>query len=140
VKTPKLHFFDTGLVCHLLGITDPEQLRHHPLRGAIFETWVASEIYKARVHRGLDANLFHVRRTRGLEVDLVVERGARPALVEMKSGATVSGDFLRPLKSLADELGDADSFLVYGGDMEQRRSDARVVPWHAVADQPWAIG
>jgi predicted AAA+ superfamily ATPase len=140
VKAPKLHFFDTGLVCHLLGITDPEHLRHHPLRGAIFETWVASEVYKARVHRGVEAGLFHVRRTRGLEVDLVVERGGRPALIEVKSGATVSGDFLRPLKFLADELGDADSFLVYGGDTEQRRSDARVVPWAAVADQPWASG
>ncbi|NQU65699.1 MAG: ATP-binding protein, partial [SAR324 cluster bacterium] len=53
VKAPKLHFFDSGLVCYLLGIHEPEQLRHHPHRGAIFESWVVSEIYKYSVHSGL---------------------------------------------------------------------------------------
>jgi hypothetical protein len=52
VKTPKLHFLDSGLVCWLLGIQSPSQLRDHPLRGAMFETWVASEVLKARLHRG----------------------------------------------------------------------------------------
>jgi predicted AAA+ superfamily ATPase len=53
VKTPKLHFYDSGLLCFLLGIRRAEQVREHPLRGAIFESWVVSEIVKARVHRGL---------------------------------------------------------------------------------------
>ena len=52
VKTPKLHFYDTGLVCYLLGIRSPDELRGHPLRGAIFETWVAAEVVKAHYHRG----------------------------------------------------------------------------------------
>jgi predicted AAA+ superfamily ATPase len=52
VKMPKLHFHDTGLVCWLLGIRDSGQLRSHPLRGAIFETWVVSEIVKHRTNRG----------------------------------------------------------------------------------------
>ena len=51
VKMPKLHFFDTGLLCWLLGIRAPEQLRAHPLRGPIFETWVVSEIAKRCQHR-----------------------------------------------------------------------------------------
>jgi predicted AAA+ superfamily ATPase len=38
VKAPKLHFLDTGLLCYLLGISSPEHLVHHPLRGAVFET------------------------------------------------------------------------------------------------------
>ena len=49
---PKLHFYDTGLVCWLIGIRTPEQLRTHPLRGAIFETWVVSEIVKHRMNLG----------------------------------------------------------------------------------------
>jgi predicted AAA+ superfamily ATPase len=53
VKTPKLHFYDSGVLCFLLGIRRAEQVREHPLRGAIFESWVVSEIVKARVHRGL---------------------------------------------------------------------------------------
>ena len=52
VKMPKLYFYDTGLACWLLGIREPQQLRSHPLRGAIFETWVVSEILKHRVNRG----------------------------------------------------------------------------------------
>ncbi len=65
VKAPKLHFFDSGLVCYLLGIREPEQLRLHPLRGAIFESWVVSEIYKSFVHSGLQPSLFHYREARG---------------------------------------------------------------------------
>ena len=71
VKAAKLHFFDSGLVCYLLGIREPEQLRFHPLRGAIFESWVFSEIYKGCVHRGVQPSLFHYREARGLEVDLL---------------------------------------------------------------------
>ena len=52
---PKLHFYDTGLVCWLLGIRKPEELRSHPLRGPIFETWVVSEIAKHRIKPGRDA-------------------------------------------------------------------------------------
>ena len=44
VKTPKLHLLDSGLACYLLGIRTPDELRHHPLRGAIFESWVVAEI------------------------------------------------------------------------------------------------
>jgi uncharacterized protein len=59
VKAPKLHFIDSGLACYLLGIREPEQLRLHPLRGAIFESWVFSEIYKTNVHSGAQPDLFH---------------------------------------------------------------------------------
>ena len=52
-KAPKLHFIDSGLLCHLLGIRSVEALRHHPLRGAIFESWVVSEVLKARRNVGL---------------------------------------------------------------------------------------
>lgn len=53
VKTPKLHFLDSGLLCFLLGIQAAGQLRRHPLRGAIFESWVAAEVLKGHTHRGL---------------------------------------------------------------------------------------
>ncbi len=59
---------DSGLVCCLLGIREPEQLRLHPLRGAIFESWVVAEVYKASAHSGLRPSLFHYRETRGIEM------------------------------------------------------------------------
>ena len=103
-KAPKLHFFDSGLLCYLLGIREPEQLRLHPLRGAIFESWVISEIYKANVHKGMQPNLFHYREARGPEVDLIIEQGRDLAAVEIKSGATVTRDFFKNLTSFSGRM------------------------------------
>jgi predicted AAA+ superfamily ATPase len=89
LKTPKLHFHDSGLVCYLLGIRSPDELRHHPLRGAIFESWVLSEIVKAHVHSGATPDVTFFRDRHGLEVDAVVQAGRRTLLVEARSGETV---------------------------------------------------
>ncbi len=143
VKAPKMHFVDSGLACHLLGIRSPDQLRTHPLRGAIFESWVASEILKARVHRGLASGLHHLRETRGLEVDLVVEAGDGIMGVEVKSGATVASDFLRSLRMFREALvAKADVAepalrLVYGGETSQHRDGVDVVPWTELPDRDW---
>lgn len=136
VKAPKLHFFDTGLVCHLLGIREPDQLRLHPLRGAIFETWVVSEVYKSLAHRGLHPDIYHYRESRGLEIDLLVERGLSLDAVEIKSGATIAPDFFKALRRLPDRLAETVSlprnFVVYGGESSQRRTDASVLSWRDV--------
>ena len=138
VKTPKLHFFDSGLVCYLLGIREPEQLRLHPLRGAIFESWVVSEIYKSFVHSGLQPNLFHYREARGPEIDLLIERGEKLEIVEIKSGATINSDFFKNLKRFSDRMKGAGkkrplrSHVVYGGEDSQQRSDAQVLSWHHI--------
>jgi uncharacterized protein len=141
VKAPKLHFLDSGLACHLLGIRSADQLAVHPLRGAIFESWVAAEIYKARVHRRLPADLFHLRETRGLEVDLIMEAGARVVGVEVKSGATVSSDAIAALRGWPDSRDDgriAVRRVIFGGDARQARTDVDVVPWAAIQDVGWA--
>ena len=138
VKAPKLHFLDSGLACYLLGIREPEQLRLHPLRGAIFESWVIAEIYKTHVHRGMQPGLFHYRETRGLEIDLLIERGERLEAIEIKSGATVSPDYFKNLRHFPARLGDAgesrriDNYVVYGGDESQQRSYAHLLSWRKV--------
>ena len=136
VKAPKLYFHDTGLLCRLLGIRDSESLRHHALRGAVFESWVASEIVKARRNRGLEPDLLHYRDRGGMEVDLVLERGEELTAIEVKSGETVSSDFFANLlrrKELARERGDrrqkVESLVIYGGNERQ----ARIRPTHALA-------
>jgi hypothetical protein len=113
------------------------------LRGAIFESWVASEIYKSRAHRGLPPAQFHFRESRGLDVDILVETADTLTLTEVKSGATVVAEHLDPLRRLAALLarnGDTRSptlRLVYGGDTAQARSDAEVIPWSRVAHTAW---
>ena len=132
VKMPKLHFYDTGLVCYLLGIRTAEQLHSHPLRGPIFETWVVSEITKQRTHRGLNRGLSFYRDRSGTEVDLVIEHPERLTLIETKSAATPSTSFLtaaRRVKTQLDGQRQCNLTAVYGGDHHQNRSEGRLVPW-----------
>ena len=143
VKAPKLHFVDVGLVCWLLGIREPAQLRLHPLRGAIFESWVASEVRKARVHRGRPADLFHLREDRGAEVDLIVEAGDIVRAVETKSGATIVPDFLAHLQAFGEALEEqfphlqTDLRLVHGGNQKGRMSGVQLIPWGDVQAFDW---
>ncbi|NOZ79126.1 MAG: ATP-binding protein [Acidobacteria bacterium] len=142
VKTPKLYFFDTGLVCALLGITEPRQLARHPLRGAIFENWVVAETLKARLHRGLEPGLYFLRDRKGFEIDLLLRTGERLVAVEIKSGQTSASDFFRPLERLPDKLPaelahlELDRFVVYGGTTAERRGPVRLVPWFDVPSLP----
>ena len=144
VKSPKLHFFDSGLACHLLGIRRSEHLRAHPLRGALFESWVAAEIFKAWTNRGMVPPLFHFRDKKSREVDLVLDRGDELVAVEVKSGQTVASDFLAPLHAFAAAFGGGKrptrrvrSVLVYGGSERQERSGITVLPWSSIVDYDW---
>ncbi len=143
IKTPKLYFVDTGLLCALLGIRAPGQLAQHPLRGAVFENWVVTEILKSRFHRALRADLYFFRSRSGLEVDVVVDSGAVLLATEIKAGRTIASDFFSSLEQLQRILAPSRTRrtvrtrLVYGGDLAQRRAGAEVVPWGRVADAAW---
>ena len=138
VKTPKLYFYDVGVAARLIGIESAEQMNTHPLRGALFENWVITEYLKRRWNAGKESNLFFWRSHGGLEVDLVLEQGQALAPVEIKSGATVSADWLRPLRRWRELAGATAGrpVIVYGGDQPQQRSDADIVPWRQLARLP----
>lgn len=146
VKTPKLHFYDSGLLCALLGIRNPDQLRAHPLRGAMFETWVASEIVKARAHGGLPPALSFFRDRKGAEVDLVVETTRGLLAVETKSARTVVPDFFTGFEARASQV-DAgprtrslQRFVLYGGGRREQRTSATVLPWSMIDSVDWVAG
>ena len=140
IKASKLHFLDSGLVCHLLGIRSPEELRHHPLRGRVFESWVASEVFKAVTHRGEEPRLRHYRAA-GTEVDLVVDRGPSLIIAEAKSGSTITPRFLGGMRRLGREIEDAgyavERRLVYGGDLRRTQSGTEVIPWNRLPELTW---
>lgn len=143
IKASKLHLADTGLACHLLGIGSAEQLRRHPLRGALFETWVTTEIRKARANHGVDGGLAHYRETRGAEVDLVVTDSSHTTLVEVKSGATIASDWFTPLRDLLSRdwnpAAAPSAVLAYGGEQTQQRHGVRVQPWRELHELPWTV-
>ncbi len=122
-------------MCYLLGIQEPAQLRLHPLRGAVFESWVVAEVYKAQANQGRQPALFHYRESRGIEIDLLVEYGLALDALEIKSGATVVADFFKHLPRFAERLASLTptrtmrALVVYGGDASQRRTQAQVVSW-----------
>jgi uncharacterized protein len=131
VKQPKIYFFDTGLLCSLLDIQNPDQLKTHYLRGNIFESFIISEYIKARFHKGLLSNAFFWRDNTGHEVDLLLEEGECLKAIEIKSGETINTDFFKGLeffKRISD-IPDDNYFLIYGGQRYYERSPGRVLGW-----------
>jgi hypothetical protein len=136
VKTPKLHFYDTGLACWLIGIRTPEQLRTHPLRGPIFETWVVSEFLKHRLNQGESRGLYFYRNRDGAEVDVLIEHPSHLTLIEAKSSQTPSSSLfdgaLRVQRQLAPASLPSEVAVVYGGAESQNRTAGRLIPWRSV--------
>lgn len=135
VKTPKIYFYDTGLAAWLLGIQDDDQLSIHPMRSALFETLVVSELHKGRFNRGLTSNLYFWRDNSGIEVDVVAEQGKLLVPIEIKSGQTITADYFTGLKrwlSVAGKTADMPR-LVYGGDERHTRSGVEVISWRAIS-------
>jgi predicted AAA+ superfamily ATPase len=140
VRTPKLHFYDAGLVCWLLGIRNAEQLRLHPLRGPIFETWVLSEILKHRFNRGEHEGLYFYRDRQGREADIVIDDGRSLTIVEVKAGETVTRDLAdagRRVEAILAKTADVQRIVVYGGDATQTRSDVEIRSWADLDQHRW---
>lgn len=136
IKSPKLYFLDTGLMCALLGIETPDQIHSHPLRGAIFESWVVSEFMKERFHAGKRSNLSFWRSRSGMEVDLLVDRGETLDPIEIKSGKTTARDFDRVLRQWMDIGGRVAGrgVVVYGGEDSYTENGIRFSSWKDIAE------
>jgi len=141
IKMPKLHFYDTGLACWLLGIREVGQLDVHPLRGAIFESWVVSEIIKQRFNRGESNGVYFFRDKAGLESDVLVQGRKALKLVEVKAGQTISSDWAANNQKImglfAKTKQAVASVVVYGGTEKQERNGVTYLPWHAIQDYDW---
>jgi predicted AAA+ superfamily ATPase len=131
VKTPKLYFLDVGLACWLLGIRSPEVLWVHPSRGALFETLVVSEFLKQRFNLGKPADLYFWRDNSGLEADLLFERDGRLQMVEIKSGQTVTPDYVRAAQKTTRFASEEAlmPWLIHGGEDAYERNGVRVLGW-----------
>jgi len=139
VKQPKLYFYDTGLLCSLLGLKETRDVSSHYMRGSIFEGMVITEYLKSQYNRGLRPAAYFWRDHSGHEVDLLLENGASLCALEIKSSSTLHTSFFDGLKWFARQTGLAASncALVYGGDSRQSRTAGEVYPWR---DLPWGNG
>lgn len=131
VKSPKLYFYDTGLACSLLGITEASQVATHYLRGGLFENLVINQFVKDSYNRGLVPDLTFWRDNSGNEVDLIVTTGLRQQAYEIKSGATFSPDYFKGLLKwgvLSDTTPENLS-VIYGGNQALTTANGAVIPF-----------
>jgi len=136
IKSPKIYFWDTGLLCWLLGIRSAEQLATHALRGAIFENYVIAELSKYDYSNGETPPFYYWRDQSGLEVDLLIEREGKLMPIEIKSGQTIVSDFFKGLSRWLDLAGDdaINPTLIYGGVGKQQRNGISVYGWRSIID------
>lgn len=117
VKAPKIYFTDTGTLCHLVGLKNPEHAMAGPMGGPIFEGAVLSEILKTYIHRGEQSAIFFWRTSAGSEVDFVIESGGETIPVEAKLGATARPEMAKGVNSFIGTFeGKARrGYVLYGG-------------------------
>ena len=100
IKTPKMYFFDTGLVAYLTRYSSPEVLANGAINGAILENYVVSEIIKTYHNNAKDCLLWYYRDTNSNEIDLVIESDGMLHPIEIKRTASPGTELIRPFKLL----------------------------------------
>jgi hypothetical protein len=147
VKSPKIYFYDTGLVCSLLGIKNSQELYMHPLRGALFETMVMGEVFKYYYNRTESPAIYFWRDVSGDEIDLVIEQSLFKVVpIEIKAGMTINDNFFKELlrwqnivhdESLKDQgikFQAGQQAIIYGGDQTVQRKQGMVIAWFGITD------
>jgi len=134
VKTPKLYFYDVGLLTHLLQIREIEDLAVNRLKGNVFENFVVANYQKINEHRYRHLQYYFWQDHNGLEIDLLLKTAKSFKIYEVKSTQTLSSGLFKNLKYFA-ELVDpqkVDPYLVYGGDEGLIRSGVQVLSWNTL--------
>lgn len=132
IKSPKIYFYDTGLLCHLLKIKDTDQIKFNSYKGNLFENMVVGEYVKQNFHQNKMEELWFWRDSNGHEVDLIRQDDDLLNVIEIKSTKTVTTDLFKEItyfENLAkDEI--KSKSLVYAGDDNQKRTNVNVLSWN----------
>jgi predicted AAA+ superfamily ATPase len=126
IKTPKIYFHDTGLLCYLLGIHNKEDLELHFAKGNIFENVVISEMYKNSINNATKSKMYFWRDKSQNEVDLIIENGLILNAIEIKSGKTINQNFFKGLDYFKKLKTDTQLHLIYGGTENQERTNYKI--------------
>ncbi len=134
VKSPKLYFYDTGLLSYLVGIRKPDKLSTHPFKGALFENMIIGEYIKRNHHFGLAKDYWFWRDSQGHEVDLLsIEEDGWDAF-EIKASKTINTDFFKELDYFGKLAGNKlkQKYLVYADDINQKRTNYQILAWDKI--------
>jgi hypothetical protein len=139
VKSPKLFFHDTGLICSLLGIRDERQVNAHYMKGALFENLVINEFIKRDFHRGERRYPYFWQDSRGREIDCLLVDGERLTPIEIKSGKTIANSYFdnlrywRQISGIAEDMG----YVVFGGEQSFQTSLGPILSWKELNQIPY---
>lgn len=97
IKRPKIYFMDTGLACYLTGYMDANVLEKSAYNGAIFETYVISEIIKSFTNQGKDAKkyLYYYRDNNQKEIDLLIIYNNKIYPIEIKKNTNPTKEAIK---------------------------------------------
>lgn len=129
IKSPKLFFYDTGLMCSLLEVEDPKQLSTHYFKGNIFESMIISDLQKQIYNKNKRPNLHFFRDNHGNEIDCIIEKGAQTDVIEIKSSRTLQTEFFKGVSFWKNLNKESKAYLVYAGEENQKRTLAEVLSW-----------
>ena len=116
VKSPKLHVFDSGVAAWLAGVTSLDPAAEEPMRGALYETWVAQNL-RSVLGAWIPGARLHYWHVQGRhEVDFVVEAGRRSIGIEVKAAARWTARDLRGLRAFSERTPSCvAAILAYNG-------------------------
>ena len=132
IKSPKLYFYDTGVACSLLKLTNPEMIHTHYLYGSLFENLVISEFIKIQSHSGRQPSVYYWRESNGMEIDCIIELENNELLaLEIKGGQTFTKDYLKNLRNFAknQNLQKIKKAVIYAGEESAMINDVQLIPW-----------
>lgn len=131
VKTPKLYFYDTGLLCYLLKLDSSKQVQLTDFKGSLFENMMIAEYVKRMHHCNQLNDIWFWRDVAGNEVDLIIQIGPTQDAIEFKATQTIMPNLFKGLnyyEKISEKM-HLSKYLVYGGNESQKRTSATVVPW-----------
>lgn len=131
VKTPKLYFYDTGLLCYLLGIRTATEIEENRLKGNLFENMVLAEFQKKNHHQYLHQEHYFWQDSNAHEVDLLMKKHQRFDIYEVKTTKTISSALFKELDRFEEIVAPdpVNKTLIYGGNENQNRSKYKVLGW-----------
>lgn len=138
VKSPKLYFIDTGLACHLLGIKNENELSLSHFKGALFENFIIMELLKQKHNNGSDTELYYWRDNKGVEIDVLMDKGKKLIPVEIKAADTFQPEYLKSIMQWNGFSNNQGGLLFYSGEISfTTASKVKVMNWRDITTLKW---
>jgi uncharacterized protein len=135
VRSPKIYFYDTGLLCNLLDIKSVTALQKHTAYGAIFENWIITEIKKNKCNNGEHGGMYFYRDSLGNEVDCIIENGSNLNAIEIKAASKVNSTMYKGLQFWLKNQPKTNALLLHKGNTNELVNDyLSTANWKLVAE------